>query len=335
MFIKVALKDLRAMFKERTFVSIIVLLLFIASFSSVITFGLLLMYNPTYFSYGNDAKIVYAGDCFTSECYEFGEAMEKLNVGAVDAVVFVRKGSDVVYVDLYLPEDDVRAIQTLAAVKKELLKYEELLRLENGVPVFSVKVYSDTGEIEVPEGASVVFKFIYLVLMPLIVITTAVVCAGLIIDSICEELENKTFEILMTTPLSTFEISLGKVFASIILATVLTSLWLGLLMVNGIEIYNAHLAFVASLATSFIFITLAYVFASVFRDRERSQLIFSILVVGLLPLLLSKSISPAVMVGRIAAGVDYNPIVPILVFVLSALIVLATPAIFPLRTGGR
>jgi len=167
-------------------------------------------------------------------------------------------------------------------------------------------VFADGVEVKVPSGSSTIFKFIYLILIPLLAVTTAVVAAGLTIDSVCEEIQTRALEVLLSTPLTPFKISMAKILTPFIFSTSLTVIWLSLLSINGIDIAKPVEALVISASISALFIAIAYFTAAYFKDRERAQLVFSIFAAGLLPLLVTKAKSPAVMVGRVAAGTEFD-----------------------------
>ncbi len=293
-------RELRSVVRERTLVSVVLLIVFVAAFSSVVTIGLLYLSNPELSNVR--AKIAVVGECvIDGECMGYDEAMEAFESGEVDAVVIIGR-ADRVYVRLVLPSNDFRAVPALVAAKKELLDYQNELRKAAGIPTLDVSFYYDTSEIDVPKGSSTIFKFVYLVLIPLLCVTTAIVAAGMVIDSVCEEFERGTVEVLAASPVSCRKVAAAKLLSPILLASLLTVLWLALLAVNRIYIYQFHLVFAASLSISVLFASLAFAIAAKLKDRERSQFVFSIIAAGLLPLLLSKPYSPAVIAGRLAAG---------------------------------
>lgn len=295
-------KDMKLMFRERTFVSIVFLIVFVAGISSVVTFGLIMLYNPDYLGFYGTSKVAVVGECFIESCYDEETATEFFKSGKVDAVLIVSDVDGIKYVDVIVPDDEIKAAQVLSYVKKLLTEYEEKLRNVYGVPNLELKVYSGGREIEIPSGSSTVFKFIYLILIPLLSITTAVVAAGMTIDSVCEEIQSRSIEVLLSTPLTPFKISVSKVATPMIFSSLLTALWLLLLALNKVDVANPVLAFVISVSITAFFVSLGYLMAAKFRDRERAQLLFSILAAGSLPLLVTKYASPAVMVGRAAAG---------------------------------
>ncbi len=320
-------KDIRLMFRERTFVSVVFLIVFVASISSVITFGLIMLYNPGYLGYYGSSKVAVVGECFTESCYDERTAMELFKSGKVDAVLIVTDVNGIKYVDVLVPDDEIKAAQVLSYVKRLLTEYEEKVRDVYGIPNLDVKVFSGGREINLPSGSSTVFKFIYLILIPLLSVTTAVVAAGMTIDSVCEEIQSRSLEVLLTTPLTPFKISISKVASPMIFSSIVTALWLLLLAVNKVDIMNPLPAFVLSVSITAFFVALGYVMAVKFRDRERAQLFFSILAAGSLPLMVTKYASPPVMVGRAAAGAEIDLSIAAAFSILSFTLLALSPVI--------
>ncbi len=312
MLVTLISKEIKNSLRERTIASVILLVFFIAAFSSVITYGLIYLYNPSYSNY--PVKIAVVGDCrigMDGICMTSDKAFEMFYSNKVDAIAII-KTTEKIYVDLILPEDDYRASIALSKIKSDLIKIEEELRKKSNVTIFEYKVIYQNQELKVPEGASVAFRFVYLILIPLLCITTAIVAAGIVIDSLTEEFERRTIEVLLALPISERLILFSKIVSPMLVSSILTTLWIALLILNGIEINNPPLVFVAGESLVSIFILTAYIIALKLKDRERSQFLFSIIATGVLPVLITKSWSPAVICGRIAAGSDFSLIPAIL-----------------------
>ena len=314
----IAIKDLKSMLRERTFVSVILLLIFVASFASVLTFGLLILYNPTYLNilFESELKVGVAGDAPILQSFVGGKHYSSLNdafhdfySGKIDAILWLPKenlteGAN--YVKIFLPRDEVKSIQASIILKKKLLEYQDYLRKLRGMPAGGkLLVYSNGERLQVPQGVSMVFKFIYVVLIPLMMVTTAVIASGLFIDLITEERETGTIDLLMAA-CNKDEIVLGKILAAVLLPIVLTPLWLLLLMLNGVEIHNFIFVLAIAYSFSFILISISAFIVTFFKDRERSQLIFSLVTVGIIPLLFIHPFMPSSLVSRLAAGTGFG-----------------------------
>jgi ABC-type Na+ efflux pump permease subunit len=316
--IVIALKDLRMMLRERTFVTVIMLLIFVASFASVLTFGLLIMYNPAYLDifFEKEIKVGVAGKApvlesfLNAEHYDsLNDALEDFYSGKVDIVLWLPSedinGEN--FIQVFMPKDEITSIQASVFIKKKLIEYQNYLRKLRGIPEEEkLSVFTpDFTPLNVPEGVSMVFKFIYVVLIPLMMITTAVIASGLLIDLITEERETETLIPLLAAAEGS-EIITGKMMAAVILPVLLTPLWLFLLMINGVEIANFFAVLSIAYAFSFFMISLSALIVTFFRDRERSQLVFSIVTVGLMPILFIHPFMPAAMITRISAGSEYG-----------------------------
>ncbi len=232
--VAIALKDLWSMLRERTFVSVILLLVFVASFASLLTFGLLVLYNPTYLNilFENELKVGVVRDAPTLQSFFDGrhyssieDALYDFYSGKIDVVLWLPKEnltSGANYVKFFLPKDEVKSVQASIVIKKKLLEYQDYLRKIRKMLVGGdLKTYTANYErLEIPERVSMVFKFIYVVLIPLMMITTAVIASGLFIDLITEERETGTIDLLIAA-CKKEEIISGKILASILLPVIL------------------------------------------------------------------------------------------------------------------
>ena len=132
----------------------------------------------------------------------------------------------------------------------------------------------------------------------------ALVAGSIVIDTVSEEFENKTFETLMSTPVSAGKVFAAKIFVAVITAIMQMVMWVGLLKVNGIAIYNpVHL-----LTASVIFATTiafgAAAIALFFKDRERSQFVYSMTLIIIAVGTYLLNLSPISLLTRLSAGVQ-------------------------------
>ncbi len=309
-------KDVKSALKERTFISIVLLQLFVAGLASVITIGMLVLYNPTFLT-ANQAKVGLVGDAPVlagvlkpeKRYNRLDEAFEDFYAGKIDAIVYLpRENTSENFITIYLPKEEVVAIAATSYLREKLMDYEAKLRSMNGIPgKIPIRIYSpEMKEIEEPNGISSSFKFIYMVLIPLLVITTALSAGGLFIDLISEEVESRTAHVLLSTPLRPWEIVVGKVAAALALSAFLTPVWLVLLMINGIDIARPELVLALTLSMSTLFVAVAC-FSSLSGDRERAQLVFSLTIVGLLPLFYVSPFMPSGLIARVSAGSYFLP----------------------------
>jgi len=339
--LRIALKDLKSTIKERTFITVIALQLFVALFASVLTFGLLVLYNPSFAgsTVDTDVKVGFVGNAPILETiiepskkyHSIGAALEDFYAGKIDAIVWLpnENVSGTNFVRLYLPKEEIKAIQASIALKEKLLKYQKVMRDLRDIPShIEIKTYStDLEEIDVPKDISIPFKFIYVVLIPLLMITTAATAAGIFIDIVSEEIETKTVHVLLAAPLKPEDIVGGKILAAFLLAAILTPTWIFLLMLNMVEIHNVLLVILMSISTAMLFISLASITVAIAEDRERAQLLFSLAIVALIPLQFTSTYTPAGLITRIAANSPFNPLNVLLYLTTSIILIILSQRI--------
>lgn len=239
------IKDLRLLVREKTIVSLIFFLIFTASFASLITYGLIFLSSPQYVQF-SQAKVGVVGECPILKSVIKGknyanleEALQDFKLGNIDAIVYLPKENAFShnFVTVYLPKDELTTFIAASYIKEKLELYELKLREMNGIEVVKLRVFSEK-KVDYYKNYSVAFKFIYVALIPLLVVTTAIVSSGLLIDSTTEEFESRSFEILMTTPMSKRKILFYKILSAFTVSAILSAVWISLLYLNKIKIEN-------------------------------------------------------------------------------------------------
>jgi len=252
-------KELVSVMKEKTIVLAILIQLIIAAFSSVILVGLMSFYDPNsiaqntniHFSVGvaGDSDGVFSSYLreseFTVSAYASEEAAkDAMKSGAVDAVIAIPASDGVVGMQLYLPQSDTSATVFTMLIKEPLRKYENYLREKNGIHV----MYTEMGGRQ-----STTFEFLYSFIVPLLMLFPAFIAGSMIIDSISEEVENKTLDTLLSAPVSLNAVLFGKVAATLLLAAVQCVLWLLLLSVNRLYVQSPlEVLLLALIITAFV-----------------------------------------------------------------------------------
>jgi len=322
-------KELRSVSREKTIMIAIVIQLCIASFSSVILIGLMSFYDPD--SIGLNARIsIKAGvigdansplveflnDCnvkvtaFSSPMY----AEDAFKAGAVDAVIFVPDESGVVEMKLFLPQSESLSTVILMILKEPLKRYENYLRQVNGVHVRYLDV------VGMP---STTYEFRYSFIIPVLMFFPAFVAGSMVIDSISEELENRTLETLWSAPLSLNLVFGAKITAALVLAVAQCALWSVLLRFNRISIQNLGLVLLLAAVIAAI-ISVVSAFASVyFKDRERSQFMYSLFVSISAGISYFFDFSPIALMTRLSTGDYYTGIAHVAMYVVLLLVLLA------------
>ena len=316
-------KEIKSVLKEKTIVFAIVIQLLIAAFSSVILIGLMSFYDPGSIGQNTnihfDVGLVGEGNSGPLASYltdagltvipiaSADDAVSQMRSGDLDAVLVIPNSTGVVNMQLYLPESDSTSTVELMVMESPLEKYEDYLREQNGVHVMYTQM----------QGlSSTTFEFLYSFIIPMLMFFPAFIAGSMIIDSISEEVENKTLDTLMTSPISLNTVLFGKVAASVILAIIQCVAWVLLLSVNHLYIQNAVLVLLLAFIVA-AFVTLgSAVISMYFKDRERSQFVYSILLMTVGGICLFANPSPISVMTRLATGDPHVGVLDVSIFIL-------------------
>jgi len=285
--LKIAKKDLKALTNEKTIILAILLLLAISSLSKIIATGLTILYSP---SVQSEIRVGLVGEAPLFEsltpCLKYktlDSALLALKKGEVDAVLLINENvSGTNYVDVFIPKEEIKSVRIIPTLRKILMEYQDRLRAERGIPTLVIKAYNGKSYVEIPEGISLQFEVIYVVLIPLMVILVGVISSIYVIDIFCEEFERNTIELLLCC-VSTWNLVVGKILSALVLSILLTIFWIGGLIANGIGI-DILPTFASSLSFYLLMISTALLTVVKFRRRAEAQFVFSII---MLPVILS------------------------------------------------
>jgi len=150
--------------------------------------------------------------------------------------------------------------------------------------------------------ASPYLGFTYTVLVPLLMFVPAFISGSVAVDSITEEVQRGTLELLRVAPVELSTVVDAKVLSAATLAPVQAALWIALLELNGTAIARplGLVGVVAGLATALVVVGAGV--ALLAPDRRQAQFLYSsgvlaaALVAGLLPE------HPANTVAKLAIG---------------------------------
>ncbi len=310
-FFILLLKELKSIKKEKTIMLAIVIQFFIASFSSVILIGIMSFYDPA--SIGDNAhvtiKVGVVGDTdsamvgyledrnlIVTPFVELDNAEEAFQTGEVDTIISIPEYElGTVDMTLVLPEAEAAKTLILMILNEPLKRYENYIREANGVNIN----YDDI------EGRPYTTReFLYSVIIPILMLFPGFIAGSIVIDTMSEEMENKTLDTLWSAPISLNQIFGSKISAAILTAIAQCILWTILLRFNNFSVENVGLVLSLALIIAACISFGAAIVALYFKDRERAQFVFSIvlLVVGGLSYLFNPS--PFDLITRLAAG-DY------------------------------
>ena len=323
-------KEIRAIGKEKTIVLAIVIQLIIASLSSVILIGLMSFYDPG--TIGQNTNIKLNVGIIGAENAQLIQDLRRAHVnttyydnpevaqqafagGSLDAVIYVPQYTGgPMDLKLFLPESDSRSTVILMVLKEPLKKFENQLRTAQGV---DIKYADVTGR------SSTTYEFLFSFIVPMLMLFPAFIAGSIVIDTLSEEFESKTIDTLLAAPVALKDMIAGKLAASIFIAVVQCILWSILLSFNRIYIQNVVLVIVmAGLIAAFVAAGSALI-ALYFKDRERSQFIYSVLLITVASLSYLVEPSPIGLITRLATGAPGVGAINVLLYVIPLALLLA------------
>ena len=281
-------RELSALSREKTIVLAILIQLFIAAFSSFLVVGLTSLYDPGAIEEGgievgitgqHQDRLVQAAESegvATVQLQDREEAMTAFEGGQVDAILVAETAPTAdgsrIEVNAIVPDEDLRTTLIVVQIRSVLTELERTERLDR-------VQYLEQSPVTVPAptDSSPFFGFTYTILLPLLLFLPPFISGSIVVDSITEEIERGTLELLRVAPVSLTDIVDGKAGAMIVLAPLQAALWLGLLRLNGIAIEHALtlLVFVTAIAT--VTVVLGIALALVTARRRQAQLLYSVL----------------------------------------------------------
>ncbi|RDI70531.1 ABC transporter permease [Halopelagius longus] len=280
----IAKRELGSLRKEKTIVLALCLQLFVAAFSSFLVVGLVSLYDPG--SVGNyEVDVAVSGDA-TSDLiraassvggidarpYQSDDAaMRAFERGDVDAVLSAERLHGRVFVTATAPDSNIETTVTVVQLRDALREFERTERAER-----SAFLTSSTLELPPETQSSPYYGFTYTVLVPLLLYLPVFISGSITVDSITEEIDRGTLELLRVAPLSLSDVVDGKLLAAATLAPAQSALWILLLGINGTPVSNplSLLAMVAALST--LVCSLGAAVALLSPERRAAQFLYSI-----------------------------------------------------------
>lgn len=308
-FWAVVKKELWSVIRDRTILIAVLIQLFIASFSSGLLLGVLSFYDPDTIAESGNLRVRIglvgpAGNPLEAFMLEGGlrvipyptlaEAQAAFYQNKVTAVVVIPGDiHDTAEIKLYLPNSDVVSSLVRMVIQEPFKKYENVLRAQNGIEVR----YTD-----LKGKPSTSFEFVYSVLLPMLMFFPAFVAGSMSIDSLTEEVENKTLQTLLSAPLTVNEMIGAKIVASLMISTLQCLAWLTLMLLNGIVIENIGWILLLAVIVAGLTSTSAMLAGVFLKDRERSQFIYSLMLLVAAGAGTMLDISPVKTISRLGIG---------------------------------
>lgn len=333
-FMALLKRELRSITREKTIMFAIIVQFFIASFSSIILVGIMAFYDPS--SIGDSTHVrIRAGIVASNENVEpllnyldesnvrlrlypdMATAEEAFKRGRVDTIMVVPESRNgVVDMQLIMPELDTKKTVIFMVLDEPLKRYENYLRESNGVDLD----YSSVGG-----KPHTTYEFLYSLIVPILMLFPALIAGSIVIDTVSEEFENKTFDTLAAAPVSLAQVIGSKMTAAVITATVQVVMWVGLLRLNNIVIQNAGMVILLGVVIAAAISVVTAIMSLCFKDRERTQFVYSIVLVALIGGSYFLNPSPFGLITRLAAG---DPAMGIFQVVLYAVPLVAIGLLF-------
>ncbi|MFB6153671.1 MAG: ABC transporter permease [Halodesulfurarchaeum sp.] len=339
--LRLARRELASLRREKTVVLAVVVQLAVAAFSSFLFVGLVALYSPAGAAgagvtvdiavTGNatDRVAPIVADGGARRVSTFGNrtrAVGAFRDGRVDAVMIATlQPAGNVTIQAIAPDGDFRTTLVVVQLRDALGALERTLRAD-----YSDRLRRDPVPVP-PEGeGSPFFGFAYTVPVPLLVLMPAFISGSIAVDSLTEELERGTLELLRVAPVTAGEIIDGKSIAAIGIAPLQAVAWLALLALNGTPV--AHPAVLAGLVGAFatILVGIGALLAVGVGDRRSAQLLYSL---GALALVALATLLPEGPVNAIAKLAIDSP-TPVTWAVVGGLFMLAVASYLASRRLG-
>ncbi|WP_255149551.1 ABC transporter permease [Halorarius halobius] len=306
----IARRELGSLSREKTIVLALLIQLFVAAFSSFLVVGLTTLYDPGATG-GGEVEVGVTGDAagelaaamagrdgVDAQMYDDrSEAVDAFQRGRLDAVAVATHDDHRIGVDVTVPDASLRKTLVVVRMRATLEAFERAERQER-----AEHLTHDLAPLPPQVSASPYFGFSYTVLVPLLLFLPTFIAGSTAVDSVTEEMERGTLELLRVAPLSLRDIIDGKGAAMVALAPAQAALWLGLLSVNGIEV--ANVGSLVAMTTGFALILVAggVLLGLLVPSRQRAQLLYSLGTLAVFAVAALLPAHPATTVARLAIG---------------------------------
>jgi ABC-type Na+ efflux pump permease subunit len=300
-----ARRELQVLRAEKTIVLALAIQLFIAAFSSVLVVGLVSIYDPGAEGAtlepvgvtGDDVDdlraVVDERDGLRVRTFDTeADARAAFADGRVRAVLVTDRRDGRTFVTAVAPESELRTTLTVVQVREALRDYERAERSDRSGVL-------DAVPLELPPRAttSPYYGFTYTVLVPLLLFLPVFISGSIAVDSLTEEVERGTLELLRVAPVSLPEIVDGKLLAAAGIAPVQAGMWILLLGWNDTQVANPGLLLVTVGALALAVTGVGAGVALLSPDRQAAQFIYSL---GVLMLFGGASLLPGDPANTIA-----------------------------------
>jgi ABC-type Na+ efflux pump permease subunit len=301
----VARRELSVLRREKTIVLALLIQLFIAAFSSFLVVGLVSLYAPGEVD-GYTVEVALTGDA-TDDLLAAAEeadgiraqpystqsaARDAFDRGEVAAVLAAERRDGQVHVDAVAPTSNVQTTVIVVQLRKTLRAYERAERIDR-----ATNLETEILALAPEPRSSPYYGFTYTVLVALLLFLPVFVSGSIVVDSLTEEFDRGTFELLRVAPVSVREILEGKLLTGVVLAPAQAALWLALLSLNGTPVHAPGRLLALVTALTLLVVVLGVAVSLPVGSRRAAQSLYSL---GTLTLFAIATLSPGDPVNTVA-----------------------------------
>lgn len=351
-FINIAKKDFRKIIREKAFVFVIFSEFLVLSLSVMFASAITSVLSPAEMDMPRGLQVAVVGDDnfynylseagFTVQREDIFGAMVNYNNNGYTAVIVAENFSNIylsskpVKISIYMPED-MRAFILLSNLKKKLKDLEVKVREDRikqaGEEILQVNVIAkDAGKKPLP------MDIIYGILLPLLIISIAVMSGNLVINLITNEIENKTYDTLLSSPIDAQTFIYGKAVVSMFLALLQIIMVIVILNMSKFTVSNPLILIVLVMSYTLILISIAVISAAIAKTRDNAQNLFALFLfpfvamilpfsftlieklgflINLTPIYLMASLSAGNANFEVISGVTITAVLSVILFLLS------------------
>jgi ABC-type Na+ efflux pump permease subunit len=306
-----ARREFASLRSEKTIVLAVAIQLFVAGFSSFLVVGLVAMYDPGAVE-SQSLEVAIAGDetrelvrvageaeGVDPRVYPSVEAAEgAFREGRVGAIVLTERLADHrIRTVVRVPEGSVRTTVVVVQLREVLEEYETRLR-QRGATSLERSIVTAPPEAQ----SSPYFGFTYTVLVPLLLFMPVFIGGSIAVDSLSEEIERGTFELLRVAPATPVQLLEGKLLATAAPVPAQAALWILLLRLNGTRVVHVPELLALTTAMAVAVSALGLGVAAATRDRRFAQFLYSSGLLALFGATLLLPENPANTIARLAVG---------------------------------
>ena len=275
-------REIGSLSREKTIVLALLIQLVIAAFSSFLVVGLTSIYEPG--AAEDDVIVGVTGeeadelmlaaasvDGLQARRYDDSDVRSAFDRNEIQAIATVERRGGRIAVDIEAPQSSIQKTLIVVELRAALEELERTERAER-----SDHLAFDPLPLPPSVDASPYFGFSYTVLVPLLMFLPVFISGAVVVDSLTEEIERGTLELLRVTPASLLEIVEGKTGVLAALVPLQVTLWIVLLELNDIAIANPVAILVFASAVAVLAVVFAAALALAVPIRQRAQLSYSL-----------------------------------------------------------